>query len=630
MGNYLRLLAVLLPLLAVTVASPLPDFDLDAIAELPTPTSIPADVAYTVIDVATAVQSVLATATPAAAIKGDLLEGAQEAEENAAAPTVSVTTLRKRADPKTLYPNLPAGNYVDTAQWPAGNFTPADFQGFAPYTSAASGASVPGWTKAYTGLKSVRGNMPGVLRISTYSTYDPAAMAAKCNTIANCASFAMWYERTPTAAPSDAVPNPQPAVAVKTLFYSYPLNAADATNDGQWQKKFWRTQTGVAFFNNNAFAPKNVPGYASPVSLPGAIHLRDAQVAANGGVDPLIATPGPMSGIPDPAVCKAICDKYTADPAYFNGIKKNCNEFNIFLLALNGQATGWQCQYYTGIYGAEIADNTGGYDGKGNHVQVIGSWTYNASPQLTPYVRERSADCGRKNIEHRGSCTQVQDWYEYMGDDADTVGFYDYDNTDFTARTINGWQIANLGYSDALHVCETYPRNGDDLRNWVGSSLPGPHFMECFSSTTWNAQGFTADLISMTFVRDATINAYRNGVLVSSFDGKQGTNVALPADWTGITSFSSPSLLRFTDFKMVRHYGTVQTRSIDFDATAAGLLHARDDATNRTLALEGTVYEIPPNCQIGAASVGICGSVVTDPTVKAVDVSTGDVVSASA
>ncbi|EPQ29986.1 uncharacterized protein PFL1_02659 [Pseudozyma flocculosa PF-1] len=643
MSKWLRFVAVLLPIVALTSkASPLPEFDLDALAELPTPTSIPADVAFTVIDAATAVQSILATATPAAAIKDDLLEGAQEAEENAAAPTVSVTTLRKRDEPKSLYPNLPAGNYVDTAQWPAGNFTPAEFQAFSLYSTAANTVSVNGWTKSYTGLKSVRGNMPAVLRINTASAWDPGAMAAKCNTITDCVSFAMWFERTPTVAPSDTVPNPVPGVWIKVLFYGYPLGPADATNEGQWQRKFWRTQAGVTFFNRNNLMSKQVPGFSGPFRLPGAINVTSTQVAANGGIDPQMTKSDPMTGIPDPLVCKALCERYTADPAYFNGIKKNCNQFNIFLLALNGQATGWQCQYYTNVFGAEAATDMGGRDSKGNRVEVIGSWVYNAATQLAPYVRQ-VVDCGRKNINHSGNCTQVQDWSVFMGDDADTLGFKSFPTQfDFTARTINGWKIsATTGQfkNDPQGACSTYPGAGAP----GNVALPaGSHYMECFSGVTWTAQGFTADLISMTVLKPGVITAYRGAFKVGTFNAPAGRDVKLPDTWTGITAFSNTGILRFTDFKMVRRYSSVPFKKrseivVSFetrDDAAAAAAASTDgavggEATTTILGYEGVIYELPGDCQAGFAAQGQCGRVVTDPAVSTLDMANLEVITAS-
>ncbi|EPQ29970.1 uncharacterized protein PFL1_02643 [Pseudozyma flocculosa PF-1] len=561
MVKYLRLVAALLPLVSLSAASPLPDFDLDAIAELPTPTSIPADIAFTVIDAATAVQSILATATPAAAIKNDLVEGAQEAAENSAAPTVSVTSLRKRADPKTVYPSLPAGNYLDSDQWPAGNFTTETFQSFAAYVSAANDAAVDGWTKTQTGGKSMRGDMPGVLRISTYSSYDPAAMAAKCKSITNCMSFGMWYERTPTVAPSAANPNPQPAVWVKVLFYAFPLSLAEATGDGQWSQKFWRSHTGAAFFTNSAFTPRAMAGYKPPISLPGAIQVGDAQVAANGGIDPELTRSDPMTGIPDPLVCKTLCDKYTADKSYFNGIKKNCAQFNIILLALNGKVTGWQCQYYTNVFDASVATNRGGMDSKGNRVDVVGSWVYDADPQPEPYVKDPShpapgmRECGLKNIEHRGSCYEKQDWSVDMDDDADTVGIRVYSSKSYSAEVVNGWKVSTSHWyfqDDPITTCFTslfYP----------AGSLPGLEqdkwYMLCNYGTTWTARDFSADLISATFQQRAQITAYRDGVEVGSFTTEKADDVRFPADWTGITSISMSENDVFTDFKMIRHYG---------------------------------------------------------------------------
>lgn len=198
----------------------------------------------------------------------------------------------------------------------------------------------------------------------------------------------MWYERTPSVAPTSTNQDPDPAYWVKCLSYAYPLNAADATNSGQYSQKFYRTQTGASFFNKNVYSPPTVPGYDAPVTLthpsknlPAAIVVSKDDY--NNNIDPLVSTPGPMSSLPDPTVCKKLCDTFTADKAFYNGVQKACNFFNIFELAKNGQSIGFQCQYYTDPFGSDHAKNTGQFQDK-DVITVVGSWGYTANPLTTP------------------------------------------------------------------------------------------------------------------------------------------------------------------------------------------------------------------------------------------------------
>lgn len=371
------------------------DLDLDEIADLPEPSPLDAAVASASVDPSTAAASVLASATPS--LQAFLADGAADASSQGA--------LRRGLSPARA--PRPAGNYLPDSQYPIGK-TAADFQNYALWKNNAAGATVDGFTRVYNGLKSTRGNIPGVLLITTQDSYDPSICAAKCNSNKYCASFAQWYERTPSAEPTSSNPNPDPAYWVKCLTYSYPLDPADATNDGQYAYKFYRTQAGVDFFNKNDFAPPTVAGYNAPVALPGAIFLSQADVAAKDGIDPLVSTPGPMSSIPNPAVCKKICDGITADKTYYNGVQKACNFFTLFELTKNGQSTGYQCQYYTDVFGADHALETGGYDGKGNKISVIKSWGYAVTNPTVPSAVRQSTQqvvVSRRDSTHGSSST---------------------------------------------------------------------------------------------------------------------------------------------------------------------------------------------------------------------------------
>ncbi len=194
----------------------------------------------------------------------------------------------------------------------------------------------------------------------------------------------MWYERTPSSVVTSSNPNPDPAYWTKCLTYGYDIGPADALNDGQWAEQFYRTQVGVVFFTRDGYVPPSVPGYADPISLPGAIFISSDDVKANGNVDPLVATPGIMTGPKDPAVCAKICQAATDDQTFYNGVKKDCNQISIFEVAVNDKIIGFQCQLYSRAYGADHATSTGGYDGQGNKITVVNAFVYNRVPASSP------------------------------------------------------------------------------------------------------------------------------------------------------------------------------------------------------------------------------------------------------
>lgn len=372
----LRAVFLAIALAGTSFAAPTPSsdddsnaFDLDALAALPAPSTVDQAVVSATVDVASVVASVVATALPA--VPTLVQEGAASAAADG--------NLRRR-DASSQF--LPASAY-------SGTNTVASFQSNAAWIADGANAAVDGFTNVYNGQKSVRGDMPGVLSISTINEYSPSICASRCKANKLCQSFALWYERTPSVPVTAANPSPEPAYFVKCLTYSYPLNAADATNAGQWAgNQFYRTQVGVAFLNANNFVTPSVAGYDAPQSLPGSIFLSSTDVANNGGVDPLVTTPGPMTSIADPTVCKKVCDKINTDTNYYNGVRKFCNFFTLFELSVADKSTAYQCQYYTTKYGVDQALEHGGYDSKGRRIRVTGAWGYSLSAAQPAYLTQ--------------------------------------------------------------------------------------------------------------------------------------------------------------------------------------------------------------------------------------------------
>ena len=124
-----------------------------------------------------------------------------------------------------------------------------------------------------------------------------------------------------------------------------------------------------------------IAGYNVEGSYNGSIYITQKDVDRNGGVDPLVIVPGGYSlqdpNTPyDPKVCTDLCNKLSAEATYYNGVKKYCNEVNVFTITNNSVPYQWQCSFYDEYFGKEYAINTGQYDGAGNYYKIDTSYIY--------------------------------------------------------------------------------------------------------------------------------------------------------------------------------------------------------------------------------------------------------------
>lgn len=70
--------------------------------------------------------------------------------------------------------------------------------------------------------------------------YDAVACATYCNATAGCRSIDIFFQRSPTVAPSHngSCPNPPSMTSVICWIYSTPMTAADLVNTGETRGQF--------------------------------------------------------------------------------------------------------------------------------------------------------------------------------------------------------------------------------------------------------------------------------------------------------------------------------------------------------------------------------------------------------
>ncbi|CBQ69304.1 hypothetical protein sr15769 [Sporisorium reilianum SRZ2] len=481
--SYLGLLVLLSAALAAPAPGVIGAIDLGDLDDLPAPTQVPVEVAFTSVDLASVATS---------------LAAAQSATADASGPTV--IPLRKRQTTCKPFSNLAS----TSASIPS---SADDFQKYVPWTTPASGL---GWygQPVYEGVNSV-GPKNGLLGVYTYRTYDPSVCQAKCNSMSSCQSFAIWLERVPTQSyDASSCPNPplDPAYQTKCLYYSHQLQTSDATNKGQWtnNRKFFVVQTGVKFFNRNNFVPKSVDGFSGPAGgygtcAPLGVTEDGSDVTTTAGrfhVDVLALPSSPMATAIDPDFCATTCKSITSGSQADDqsGIKLNCNMFSLLLLRKNGKEA-WQCQYWT----KDLPDSRNTQCA--SNANVIASWKYvNPDKDAAPFVNTKPAlpgscsDGGSSSFGLR--C--LEDFNDVTGrsDYAGSAIQQAFDSMHYYTSTTKlvGFVAANGGQY-WIHNTRFYQLDATYLAGTDGTF--GLCYFPGTSACEWTASGFVFDLESI-------------------------------------------------------------------------------------------------------------------------------------
>lgn len=157
------------------------------------------------------------------------------------APLVTATTLApaatsaarvKRAD-ATCYPQ-PSGIGHRSSPDNASTFRSDTY-----YSSAANAAKVPiGFKSVFTNT-GASPNAPNYLGFTLMDTYDVQTCATKCNAIAGCTSFNVYFERDPSVDPNDAsCLNPPSVTNIKCVWWGSTISTSNNVNTGQFRGNF--------------------------------------------------------------------------------------------------------------------------------------------------------------------------------------------------------------------------------------------------------------------------------------------------------------------------------------------------------------------------------------------------------
>ncbi|KAF2737647.1 hypothetical protein EJ04DRAFT_487589 [Polyplosphaeria fusca] len=293
----------------------------------------------------------------------------------------SVTAQPVEATPKAKR-NLETRGDCDPQGAGYGPSPPADypdnFVHFDEFSNIANGASTPsGYQKTFTDLKAASQSIAW-LGYNTLQSYDTQQCANLCNQKDGCAAFNIRFERDPSLVPAASCPNPPSTTVIRCDFWGSPINAAGATNIGQWRNDFH-----IVIAGSNGYVKTtvdNVPGYKGTFAYDKAIQ---APSDCNGR-DTYITQKYFGDGKPfDAARCAAACEAETQFNIDHLNSRSICRFFNTYIMYKNGQSQGQYCALYNTTWDGSYATNDGQW--RGNDHWTVGYsqfFSNNADPGI--------------------------------------------------------------------------------------------------------------------------------------------------------------------------------------------------------------------------------------------------------
>jgi hypothetical protein len=160
------------------------------------------------------------------------------------------------------------------------------------------------------------------------------------------------FEREPTVEPGAGCTDPDSTTKIKCIFWGGYVAEENANNNGQWRDQFH-----VVIAGSNGYMKTGVPkldGYSG-------VYLGNAAIQApfdNNKEDTYLGVRVLSQSYFDPALCKAVCEAYSAEVlSHGSEPKKTCQFFTTYLAAMNGRPEGQVCALYYKGWDKSFATN---------------------------------------------------------------------------------------------------------------------------------------------------------------------------------------------------------------------------------------------------------------------------------
>lgn len=112
------------------------------------------------------------------------------------------------------------------------------------------GIYAPGYTRSFSELNASV-STSDYMGYYTLTTYNVTGCASFCNSASGCEAFNVFVERDPALNPAAACLNPPSTINYKCTLWGTKIDAAVATNQGQYRENFEVVISGSNGFNKN-------------------------------------------------------------------------------------------------------------------------------------------------------------------------------------------------------------------------------------------------------------------------------------------------------------------------------------------------------------------------------------------
>lgn len=236
--------------------------------------------------------------------------------------------------------------------------TPAAFLAYPPFHQMAQGAKTPqGYVETFKDLNA-SSSANSYLGLHTLSSYDVIGCSQLCDNTTLCTAFNIYIERDPSINPAANCTNPPSITNYKCTLWGSGLEAATATNTGEYRDGFQVVITGSdGFDKTNNTTPSTPGGCGAPSKCSGGsgiIHAPDSCVGTKF-----------FPGCFDLNICAgfALAQNTLASQSYGHG-SQQCKEVNAYMIKKNGVAQGTVCALYTQAFDHSFGTYQPGWQGQ--------------------------------------------------------------------------------------------------------------------------------------------------------------------------------------------------------------------------------------------------------------------------